>query len=190
MGVISYVFYAEMGYSKQEIASVTKAFGVLMTILGAFLGGLLTLRIGVMRALMLGAILVAVTNLLFMWLAQIKGAHTYLDFSISLGFISFSLSVPKELFIVIVIDNLAQGFAIAAFIGWLSALTNISFSATQYAIFSSLMTLIPKLIGGYSGTLVDIMGYEYFFLFASALGLPIIGLIYFLQRYLTFSKPN
>lgn len=188
MGVITNVFYAEMGYTKKEIASITKVFGVLMTIFGAFMGGLLALRIGVMRSLMLGAVLVAVTNLLFMWLAQVSGAHTYLEFSIPLFFTTIDIALPKELFIVIIIDNLAQGFAIAAFIGWLSALTNVSFTATQYAIFSSLMTLVPKLIGGYSGTLVESFGYESFFLFASALGVPVIGLIYFLQSRLEFSK--
>ena len=121
-----------------------------------------------------------------MWLAQIDGAHTYIEFAIPLWFTDLSIAVPKELFIVIVIDNLAQGFAIAAFIGWLSALTNVSFTATQYAIFSSLMTLVPKLIGGYSGTLVESFGYVNFFLFASILGVPVIGLIYYLQRHLEF----
>ncbi len=187
MGVITNVFYAEMGYSKKEIASITKVFGVLVTIFGAFMGGLLAIRIGVMRSLMLGAVLVAVTNLMFMWLAQIGGMHSYLEFSIPLFFTTLDIALPKELFIVIIIDNLAQGFAIAAFIGWLSALTNVSFTATQYAIFSSLMTLIPKLIGGYSGTLVENFGYESFFLFASALGVPVIALIYFLQNRLEFS---
>lgn len=188
MGVITSVFYAEMGYSKKEIASITKVFGVLMTIFGAFMGGLLAIRIGVMRSLMFGAVLVAITNLLFMWLANINGAHTYLDFTIPLFFTNIDVSVPRELFMVIVIDNLAQGFAIAAFIGWLSALTNVSFTATQYAIFSSLMTFLPKIIGGYSGSLVGLLGYENFFLFASALGVPVIALIYFLQDRLEFSK--
>lgn len=186
MGVITNIFYAEMGYTKKEIASITKVFGILVTIFGAFMGGLLAIRIGVMRALMFGAVLVAVTNLLFMWLAQIDGAHTYFEFSIPLWFTHIDVALPRELFIVIVMDNLAQGFAIAAFIGWLSALTNVSFTATQYAIFSSLMTLIPKLIGGYSGTLVESVGYSNFFLFASALGIPVIALIYYLQKHLEF----
>ena len=158
-----------MGYSKAEIASVTKLFGVVMTITGSFLGGLLALRMGVMRTLMLGAILVVVTNLLFMWLAQVE---------------------PDiwKLAIVIVADNLSQGIAIVAFIAWLSSLTNVTFTATQYAIFSSLMTLFPKLLGGYSGTLVESMGYSYFFLFASILGVPIIWLIHFLTSRLTITE--
>jgi len=190
MGVITNIFYADMGYTKKEIASITKVFGILMTIFGAVMGGFIAIRMGVMRSLMLGAILVAITNLLFMWLANLNGAHTYLEYSLPLIITTINIAVPKELFIVIVIDNLAQGFAIAAFIGWLSALTNVSFTATQYAIFSSLMTFLPKFIGGYSGTLVETMGYEYFFLFASLLGFPVIGLIYFLQKHLTFSAKS
>lgn len=162
MGVITNVFYQDMGYSKAEIASVTKVFGVVMTITGSFLGGLLALRYGVMRTLMLGAILVAITNLLFMWLTQVEPSISNLT-------------------VVIIADNLSQGIAIAAFVAWLSSLTNVTFTATQYALFSSLMTLFPKLIGGYTGTLAESIGYSNFFLFASILGLPVIWLIYFLR---------
>ena len=169
MGVIANVFYQDMGYSKVQIASVTKVFGVTMTIAGGFLGGMLALRLGVMRLLMLGAVLVAVTNLLFMWLAQVDANVT-------------------KLAVVIAIDNLSQGIAIVAFIAWLSSITNISFTATQYAIFSSLMTLFPKLIAGYSGTLVEQMGYANFFLFASVLGVPVIILIYFLSNRLEIAE--
>lgn len=169
MGVIANVFYQDMGYSKLQIANVTKVFGVVMTIAGSFAGGFLTLRFGVMRVLMLGAILVSVTNLLFMWLANI-------DADIN------------ALVVVIAADNLSGGIAVAAFVAWLSSLTNVSFTATQYAIFSSLMTLFPKLIGGYSGTMVEQLGYSNFFLFASCLGLPVIVLIWYLQRRLRVSK--
>ena len=165
MGVITNVFYVDMGYTKSQIASVTKLFGVIVTIGGSFLGGLLALRFGVMRILMLGAVLVAATNLLFMWLAGVEPKIEYLT-------------------LVIVADNLAQGIAVAAFIAWLSSLTNVSFTATQYAIFSSLMTLFPKLLGGYSGTLVESIGYANFFFVASCLGLPVIALIYFLRNKL------
>lgn len=194
LGIIANVFYQDMGYSKIDIANVTKVFGVVITILGSFLGGVLALRIGVMRALLLGAVLVVVTNLLFVWLTAIGDQFTYID----LPFPSFSfsakfwfdgwvfLSVPKELTLVIVMDNLTQGIALIAFIAWLSSLTNVSFTATQYAIFSSVMTLFPKLFGGYSGTLVEAYGYSNFFIFASALGLPIIALIYYLSSRLEF----
>jgi len=169
MGVITNVFYLDMGYTKAEIASVTKIFGVVVTIAGSFLGGFIALKYGVMRTLMLGAILVAATNLLFSWLAGVEPDIRYLT-----G--------------VIIADNLAQGIAVAAFIAWLSSLTNVSFTATQYAIFSSLMTLFPKLIGGYSGTLVESIGYANFFFFASLLGVPVIALIYFLRNKLVVSN--
>ena len=162
MGVITNVFYQDLGYSKYQIAEVTKVFGVVMTIAGSFLGGILALRFGVMRILMLGAVLVAVTNLSFVWL-------------------SYQDPLTHYLAGVIVIDNISQGIAIAAFIAWLSSLTNVSFTATQYAIFSSVMTLFPKLIGGFSGTMVEAMGYANFFVLASAMGIPVIVLIYYLK---------
>jgi len=78
---------------------------------------------------------------------------------------------------VISADNLSAGIASAAFVAFLSSLTNVSFTAMQYAIFSSLMTLIPKVLGGYSGSMVDAMGYPGFFLFTAVLGLPVLLLI-------------
>jgi len=81
------------------------------------------------------------------------------------------------LYLVISADNLTAGLASAAFVAFLSSLTNVSFTAVQYAIFSSLMTLIPKIIGGYSGTIVDSLGYSQFFLIAAMLGVPVLLLI-------------
>lgn len=185
MGVISNVFYQDMGYSKIEIASMSKVFGVVMTITGSFLGGMVAIKIGVMRALQVAAILVVVTNLLFCWLSIVGQSHTDIRFALPIvGMQSF----PLELALVITADNLVQGLSLAAFIAWLSSLTNVSFTATQYAIFSSLMTLLPKVIGGYSGTLVDAFGYVQFFIFASALGLPVIALIHYLAKHLDFDR--
>lgn len=158
LGVISNVFYQDLGFTKVEIANVVKTFGLFMTIAGGFLGGLLSVRFGVMKILFLGALLSAATNLMFMWLAQT--GH----------------SLPM-LYLVISADNLSAGLASAAFIAFLSSLTNISFTAVQYAIFSSLMTLLPKILGGYSGTLVDELGYSNFFLITALLGIPVLILI-------------
>ena len=158
LGVISNVFYQDLGFSKSEIASVVKTFGLLMTIAGGFVGGLLALRFGVMRILFLGAVLSAATNLLFMLLA-------------SIGYDMFWL------YVIISADNLSAGIASAAFVAFLSSLTNISFTAMQFAIFSSLMTLIPKVLGGYSGSIVDAVGYPDFFLITAILGLPVLLLI-------------
>ena len=165
LGVISNVFYQDLGYSKVEIASVVKTFGLFMTIAGGFLGGLLSVRFGVLKILFLGALLSAITNLLFMWLAQV------------------GYNMPM-LYLVISADNISAGLASAAFIAFLSSLTNISFTAVQYAIFSSLMTLLPKILGGYSGTMVDAMGYSKFFLSTALMGVPVLILIVLAGKHL------
>lgn len=183
LGVISYVFYQDMGYSKTEIGSISKGLGLAVSIFGSFISGIIALRVGVMRTLQAAAILVVVTNLLFCWLTFVGQNHTDLFFSIVL---IGEVSMPMELALVITLDNFVQGFATVAFIAWMSSLTNVSFTATQYAIFSSVMTLFPKIIGGYSGTIVDNFGYTNFFIFASALGVPVIALIYYLRQHLEF----
>jgi PAT family beta-lactamase induction signal transducer AmpG len=83
---------------------------------------------------------------------------------------------------VIAADNLAGGIAAASFIAFLSSLTSISFTASQYAIFSSLMTLFPKLLGGYSGTISTAVGYPGFFLFTALLGVPVLVLIVLVRK--------
>ena len=158
MGIMANPFYVDMGYTKDEVAAVTKIYGVIMTLVGAFVGGSLSLRFGVMRILMLGAVLSALTNLLFAWLA----GHGH--------------SVPA-LIAVVSADNLASGIASAAFVGYLSSLTNISYSATQYALFSSLMLMLPKFIAGFSGDYVNAFGYAGFFTSTALLGLPVLVLV-------------
>ena len=159
LGVVSNIFYLDMGFSKNVIAGVTKVYGVGMTILGGFLGGVLTLRFGVYAILFLGAFLSAVSNLLFMVLAR-SGADV------------------SMLTMVIAVDNLSAGLAATAFVAFLSSLTNISFTAVQYALFSSMMTLFPKLIGGYSGEIVTAWGYESFFLLTAVMGIPVLILVW------------
>jgi MFS transporter, PAT family, beta-lactamase induction signal transducer AmpG len=164
LGVISNVFYQDMGFSKDQIATVTKVFGIWMTILGGFLGGFLTLRFGMIRILMLGAVMTVITNLLFIPVANNPG-----DLML--------------LYVVIGADNITAGLASAAFIAYLSSLTSLSFTAVQYAVFSSLMTLFPKLLGGYSGSIVDAIGYQNFFLAASMIGVPVFLLVWLAGRY-------
>lgn len=168
LGVISNVFYQDLGFSKKEIAGVVKTFGLLMTIAGGFTGGVLSVRYGVMRILFLGALLTVLTNLLFMYQAYV-GDNIWI------------------LYLVISADNLSAGLASAAFVAFLSSLTNVSFTAVQYAIFSSLMTLIPKFLGGYSGTMVDAIGYSNFFLVASLMGVPVLALVWLVGRHISFS---
>jgi PAT family beta-lactamase induction signal transducer AmpG len=165
MGIMANPFYVDMGYTKDEVAAVTKVFGVIMTLLGAFIGGVLSMRLGVMRILMLGAVLSALTNLLFAWLATRGHDLTALVWVISA-------------------DNLASGIASAAFIAYLSSLTNVNYSATQYALFSSMMLLAPKWLAGFSGVYVDAHGYEAFFTSTALLGAPVLLLVGLASRVL------
>jgi len=158
IGIMANPFYVDIGYTKDEVAAVTKVFGVIMTLVGAFLGGLLTMRFGVMRVLLLGGILSAASNLLFAWLST-RGHDL------------------NGLVWVISADNLSSGIASAAFIAYLSSLTNVQYSATQYALFSSMMLLLPKWLAGFSGVYVDTFGYEHFFIATALIGIPVLILI-------------
>lgn len=163
MGVMANPFYLDKGFTLTEIANVIKIFGFFMTILGAALGGIMVVRLGIMRPLMAGAILVSVTNLFFVWLA-------YSDANL------------VSLAVVVSADNLSGGFATSAFIAFLSSLVNKTYTATQYALFSSLMTLPSKILGGYSGVVVDHTGYANFFLYAGLLGVPAILLVFYCMK--------
>jgi PAT family beta-lactamase induction signal transducer AmpG len=163
MGIMANPFYVDMGYTKDEVAAVTKVYGVIMTLAGAFLGGALAVRFGVMRVLMLGAVLSAVSNLLFAWLGS-RGHDV------------------QALVFVISADNLSSGIASAAFIAYLSSLTNVNYSATQYALFSSMMLLLPKWLAGFSGKYVDAFGYSHFFTATACLGIPVLLLVWLAAR--------
>ncbi|MCS4534324.1 AmpG family muropeptide MFS transporter [Neisseria montereyensis] len=169
-GVISNVFYQDMGFSKEEIAAAVKTFGVVMAVAGGFLGGLLSQKFALMKMMMAGAVLASITNLLFVVLAY-RG-HDVAFMYLAVGF-----------------DNLASGLAGAVFIAFLSALTNIRFTAVQYAIFSSLMTLLPKTLGGYSGAMVDKIGYPGFFTLTTLLGVPVLILVYWAEKRLFGKTP-
>ncbi|MCG7899368.1 MAG: MFS transporter [Candidatus Thiodiazotropha weberae] len=165
LGVISSVFYVDLGFSKGEVALVVNVFGIAMTLIGAVVGGMLVARYKVMPILLLGGVLAAATNLLFAWMASVGHNVVFLTLVISA-------------------DNLSAGLATAAFVAYLSSLTNVSYSATQYALFSSVMLLLPKFIGGFSGLMVDNIGYTSFFMITASMGIPVIVLILLAMRYL------
>lgn len=164
MGIMANVFYVDMGFSKEEIAYLSKIYGLIMTLVGAAFGGVLIARFGTMRILFVGALLVAVTNLLFAWQAVIGYDVSFLTFAIS-------------------VDNFSAGIATAAFIAYLSSLTSNGYSATQYALLSSIMLLFPKFIAGFSGAYVDAFGYVNFFVAASLIGFPVLILIHLVYKY-------
>ena len=162
MGIMANPLYVDLGFTKSEIAGIAKVYGVVMTMAGAFLGGLLVARYGILRSLLLGAALVAATNLIFAYLAATGRDITLLTLTISA-------------------DNLAGGLAGTALIAYMSSLTNTAYTATQYALFSSLFTLPGKFLGGFSGIIVDASSYVHFFIYASALGIPAILLVMYIM---------
>ncbi|MDD7805732.1 MAG: AmpG family muropeptide MFS transporter [Endozoicomonas sp. (ex Botrylloides leachii)] len=167
LGIMANPFYVDLGFTKEEVAAVSKIYGVIMTLTGASIGGLMTVRFGVMRILFIGGLLSSLTNLLFAAMAHAGHNIFWLTAVISM-------------------DNLASGIATAAFIAWLSSLTNISYSATQYALFSSMMVLFPKFIAGFSGIVVDSVGYSQFFIMTSLLGVPVLVLILLANKLIPY----
>ncbi len=163
MGVMANPFYLDIGYSKAEIAEIGKFFGFFMTLIGASIGGILVFRLGLSGPLWLGALLTASTNLLFAWLAG---------------------QTPDlfKLALVVSADNFSGGIATSVFIAYLSSLTNSAFTATQYALFSSLMTLPATLLGRESGIIVERFGYSWFFVYSALLGLPALVLVIWVMR--------
>lgn len=168
MGIMANPFYLDMGFTKAEIASISKIFGFFMTLVGAFVGGLCVVRYGVHRPLLLAAVLTAMTNLLFVYLANIGHELNGLVIAIS-G------------------DNISGGFSGAVFIAYLSSLTNRAFTATQYALFTSLMILPGKFFSGFSGIVVDATSYQIFFIYAALMGIPAILLSWVIWRKAAYS---
>ena len=164
MGVMANPFYLDVGFTLKEIAAVAKGFGVVMSILGTILGGVAVARLGTRRSLVLGRVLVTGSTPVFMTLAFQETP--------SLAGLAMVVSA----------DNLAMGVAGTALIAYLSSLTSATYTATQYALFSSIYALPGKLLMGTSGFVVDAIGYPAFFVYTSTLGLPALVLLFFLAR--------
>lgn len=153
LGVMALPFYLDCGFSKTQIAAVSKLFGVWVGIAGAFLGGAIVVRWGVHKTLLIAMLLGAISNLLYLLLSQ----------------------YPANLNVFVAViggENLSGGFLGAAAVAWLSSLVNQHYTATQYALFSSLVTLPGKLVGGFSGFMVADMGYGGFFIFSTIAVIP------------------
>lgn len=162
MAAMANPLYLDLGFTLSQIGAVSGLFGVVMTIAGGLVGGVMVARYGLMPMMLIGAIGIAVTNLLFAWLATMEPVLWGLTMTIT-G------------------DNFFVGFSATVFIAWMSGLVSRRYTATQYALFSSFMTLPGKLLGGPSGWIVDQAGYVFFFFYASALGIPAILLTIWLM---------
>jgi PAT family beta-lactamase induction signal transducer AmpG len=162
-GVMANPLYIDLGFSKVDIANVSKLYGVWIGIIGAFAGGLALTRLGLWWTLLIGAVIAAASNLMFAWLA-VEGAK--------LELLTLSISI----------DNFASGFAGSALIAYMSGLTSPAFAATQYALLSSLYALPGKLIGGASGAVVDAYGYPLLFTATASIGIPLVILCFVIRR--------
>ena len=164
LGVLANPFYLYIGFTKSQVATVAKLYGLWVALFGIGAGGWAILKFGVSRCLITATILIASTNLFFAVLV-LTGPDIWM-----LG-------------VTISFDNFAQGFAGTVFIAYLSSLTNVSFTATQYALFSSLSTFIGKLSAGFSGNVQEAVGWLWFFVYAAALGIPSIILSIVVVRH-------
>ena len=167
LGRMSGTFYVDLGMTKVEIVNYTKTVGLAATFLGVFMGGLACARLGTMRALMLGAILMMLTNLAFAVLA-VFGKE------------------PALIATVVFFDNLTGGMATSAFVAYLSGLCNVAFTATQYALLASLGNFARIQLGAISGWAVDSLGGDWavFFVIVAASSLPSLAVLaWMLKRF-------
>lgn len=155
LGILANPFYLDIGFSKAEIASVAKIYGIVVSLVGAGVGGWAVVKYGVARCLIIATVLIASTNLFFALMVYIGPEIWMLAVTISA-------------------DNFAMGVGGTVLIAYLSSLVNQSFTATQYALMSSLMSILGKFTAGYSGNVQESIGWMGFFFYAAALGLPAI----------------
>lgn len=171
LGVVAGPFYIDTGYDKAQIATVSKVYGVWIGLAGAFLGGLAVAALGIRRCLLIGALAVALSNLAFLLMAQNPGALW-----------AFTATISA--------DNLSQGFAGTVLVAFMSGLTQRGYTATQYALLSSLANLPGKLIGGGSGFLVEAWSYSGFFIFSTLSVVPTLMLLAWLWTRPALASPG
>jgi MFS transporter, PAT family, beta-lactamase induction signal transducer AmpG len=164
MGSMVNPFYIDRGFTLLEIARVVKLYGLAMSLVGVLLAGVLINRLGLLRSLVLGSLLIIASNLGFAALAAMQ-SPTLLGLGIVNG-----------------LDNLALAMHGTALLTFLSGLTSARYTATQYALFSSLYALPGKILEGTSGRVVDHIGYPHFFVYTASLALPGLLLLYLLRR--------
>ena len=171
IGVMAGPFYLDSGYTKADIATVSKLYGIWMGIGGAFLGGLCVAAFGFRRMLFLAAIGVALSNLAFLLMAQYPSQIW-----------AFYAAVGA--------DNLFQGFAGTTLVAFMSSLTNRNFTATQYALLVSLANLPGKFVGGVSGFIVEATSYSAFFVLSAVTVVPTLLLLAWRWRRIREPEPT
>ena len=163
LGIMTNPFLLEIGFSKTQIATIVKLYGLVATITGGFLGGWIVNKCGLMRALWVCGFGHALTNLMFLWQAQMGANETVLAATISL-------------------ENISGGMSTAAFVAYLSSLCNRQFTATQYALLSSLSAFGRSWLSTPAGFFAQALGWQWFFVLATLLAFPGLVILWFIQR--------
>ena len=166
MGVMASPLYSDIGFARSVVGGIQAGPGVIATIAGGFVGGLIAFRFGVLKAMVVGAIITFVSNGAFAWLA--------------------ATATPEHntmLLVVISADNVAAGFVGTVFIAYLSSLTDPANAATQYALLSSLYAFVNKFLAGFSGLLADAVGYTAFFLITAGYAIPAALLVLLIMSF-------
>jgi PAT family beta-lactamase induction signal transducer AmpG len=164
MGSMTNSFYIDKGYTLTQIATVVKFYGLLASLFGVVLAGIIITKVGLLRSLILGSVMVMLSNLGFSTLATIDEPTL-----LGLGFVNG-------------FDNLALALHGTALIAFLSSLTSAQYTATQYALFSSMYALPGKILEGFSGFVVDATGYRWFFIYTASLSIPALLLLWYVAR--------
>jgi MFS transporter, PAT family, beta-lactamase induction signal transducer AmpG len=173
MGVMANPFYLDQGYSLKEIAAAVKAFGLISSLTGVVIGGIVVARLGRLRAMFVGALLVMLSSVNFSMLAM-SGTHNVVALALVNSF-----------------DNLSLGVHGTSLLAFLASLTSARYTATQYAVLSSIYALPGKLLMGTSGMVVDQLGYPKFFLYTASLSIPALVLLYFVaQSHRAIDQPG
>ncbi len=162
-GVMSNPFYLELAFTKIEIATISKIFGLGATLLGSVVGGVVVSRLGIMKSLLYCGLLQMLSNLMFVLLAQT--GH-------SLGVLTLTIAV----------ENFSSGMGTAAFVAYLSSLCNIAYTATQYALLTSFMAFGRTLLASFGGSMADHMSWTAFFLATTLAAVPGLALLWLMIR--------
>ncbi len=171
LGILANPFYLDIGYTKSEVATVAKLYGFWISLLGTGAGAVAIIRFGLYRCIVAAPVFVVSTNLFFVAIAMSGPQLELLALTISF-------------------DNFAAGFGSTVMIAFLSSLVNLKFTATQYALLSSISTFFGKLFAGYSGDVQEVVGWVNFFYYAAATGLPAILLAVVVSRRQQDQEPG
>lgn len=163
IGPMMFPFYDDMGFSKREIAMITKVYGIAATIAGTLIGGIVVNRLGIMKSLLICGIFQGLSNLVFVAQAY-AGNNIYM------------------LMLTISVENISGGLGTAALVAYMSSLCNVAFTATQYALLSSLMSLARDIFAASSGYLVQAVSWPMFFVVTTLMSVPGLLLLLWLMK--------